>query len=348
MPKISSKVLILLVITVVLFASLLIYKSGSAQNVAEKIVSNPNVVAAIPSPFKEMTIPYLRDRNYKSRLGQLKEYSNSSNYVSYLTSYDSDGLRINGLLTIPQGQKPENGWPAIVFIHGYIPPSDYETTTRYGDYVDYLARNGFVVFKIDLRGHGESDGEAGGAYYSGNYIIDTLNARDALITSNFVNPDKVGLWGHSMAGNVVLRSLAARPEIPVAVIWAGAVYSYEDFTKYRLNDSSYRPPDMSRVNQGRRQEVLKKYGDINPDNPFWKIVAPTNYLTDLKGAIQLNHSIDDTTVNIGYSRDLNFLLDKTSVPHEFHEYQGGGHNISGLYFIEAMQNTVNFFDKYLK
>ena len=55
----------------------------------------------------------------------------------------------NGLLTVPLGDVPAGGFPAIVFVHGYIPPEIYRTTERYVDYVDALARSGFVVFKID-------------------------------------------------------------------------------------------------------------------------------------------------------------------------------------------------------
>ena len=190
--------------------------------------------ASTPFPFQELTIPYLKSRPYQSRLGELEPVAAHTNYTAYLTSYDSDGLRINAFLTKPSGDEPAGGWPAIVFVHGYISPTLYSTLEKYADYVDYLARNGFVVFKIDLRSHANSEGTASGAYYSGDYIIDTLNARTALSSSGFVNPDKVGLWGHSMAGNIVLRSLAAAPDIPAVVIWAGAVYTYSDMREYGI------------------------------------------------------------------------------------------------------------------
>ena len=141
------------------------------------------------TPFYDLTVPYLRNRDYKSELGSREEYSKNGTYTTYVTSYTSDGLKINGLLTIPAGEKPANGWPAIVFVHGYIPPKTYQTTERYVDYVDYLARNGFVVFKIDLRGHGNSEGQAGGGYYGSDYVIDTLNARAALQSTDFVNKE---------------------------------------------------------------------------------------------------------------------------------------------------------------
>src|SRR3990167_8243316 len=107
-------------------------------------------------------------------------------YTSYLTSYTSDGLEINALLTEPKGQRPLSGWPGVIFVHGYIPPEEYQTTKQYADYVDYLASHGLAVFKPDLRGHGISEGTPGGAYYSADYVVDVLNARSALATTSFV------------------------------------------------------------------------------------------------------------------------------------------------------------------
>jgi dipeptidyl aminopeptidase/acylaminoacyl peptidase len=268
-------------------------------------------------------------------------------YTSYLASYDSDGLTVYGLLTQPKGEPPPGGWPAIVFVHGYIPPAQYQTQVNYVSYVDFLARSGLVVFKIDLRGHGNSQGDPGGAYYSSDYVIDTLNARAALSSSDFVNPEKIGLWGHSMAGNVVLRSFAARPKIPAVVVWAGAGYTYTDLLEYRLRDASYRPPVTDTQRQRRRQELREAYGEFDPQDAFWRRVAVTDYLPDLKGALQLHHAVDDAVVSIEYSRNLVNRLDKTDVVHELFEYPGGGHNLTGSSFTQAMERTAAFFDAHL-
>lgn len=300
-----------------------------------------------PYPFQEMTIPALRQREYNSSLADLEEISEASNYTSYTTHYDSDGFKVNGLLTIPKGAQPENGWPAVVFVHGYIPPTQYRTTQNYLSYVDFLARNGLVVFKIDLRGHDQSEGEAGGGYYSADYVIDTLNAYSALQSTDFVNPNGIGLWGHSMAGNVLLRSLAAKPDIPGIVIWAGAVYTYADMQEYGIDDNSYRPPPQNSERVRKRQLLRETHGDFSPDSEFWKQVAPTNYLQDIKGAIQIHHAVDDNVVSIEYSRNLMNLLDNTAVLHELVEYPSGGHNLTGSNFTQAMQRTVNFFQEQL-
>jgi dipeptidyl aminopeptidase/acylaminoacyl peptidase len=306
------------------------------------------IIQPTPMPYQELTIPYLRDREYTSRLGEQTPYSSGSNYRSYTTNYDSDGLSINGLLTIPTTEIPSGGYPAIVFVHGYIPPAQYATTEKYVEYVDYLARNGFVVFKIDLRGHGNSEGEAGGGYYGSDYVIDTLNARAALQGSDFVNPEKVGLWGHSMAGNATLRAMAAQPDIPATAIWAGAVYSYLDQQKYGIQDNSYSPPANNVQRQNRRRDLYEKVGTPSAQSAFWRQVAPIYYLNDLKGAVGLFHAENDDVVDIGYSRDLATELSKTSVPHILNEYPSGGHNIDGSNFTSALQDTIEFYNKYLK
>lgn len=300
-----------------------------------------------PSPYEEITIPYLRKKEYKSKLGELKEVAQHPNYTSHLTSYISDRLKINGLLTKPTGPIPEGGFPAIVFVHGYIAPTTYITLEKYEDYVDYLAQNGFVVFKIDLRGHGDSEGEPGGGYFWADYVTDTLNAHSALETSGFVNKKNIGLWGHSMAGNTVMRSMAVKPTIPAVVGWAGAVYTYTDQREYEINDQSYRPAQARTGTRNNRQEMFNTVGSPSAESAFWKSVAPTSFLNDIKGAIQIHHAKDDTVVDIRYSRNLMSYLDKTSIPHELFEYDYGGHNIIDSSFSIAMQRTVEFYKKYL-
>ncbi len=355
-PKLSKKIwfafiLVDVVVFLIAFYALTDNSSEKSSNpisgIKSKVIGSEKT-SPTPFPFQEMTIPYLRIQKYEGKLAEQVLQSENSEYSSYLTSYRSDGLRINALLTKPTGEMPAGGWPAIVFVHGYIPPSQYSTTgAAYSSYVDYLASRGFVVFKIDLRGHGNSEGEAGGGYFGSDYIVDTLNAYATLQSTDFVNPRKIGIWGHSMAGNVLLRSAAAKPEIPAINIWAGAVYTYTDREKYGINDASFQMSSLSPNRQSRRRELIAKYGEPTNDSPFWKAVIPTNYLGDLKGAIQINHAVDDSVVDIGYSRDLNSLLNKTSVPHELNEYQSGGHDIEGSSFVEAMDNTVNFYKKYL-
>lgn len=342
-------ILLLLVGTVSYFRTSESKPAQEVRKTIQTVVAQPTEVPTPTHyPFYDLTIPSLRDQTYDGTLIGLEEVDTNESYTSYVASYESEGLTINGLLTEPTGEPPEDGWPAIVFVHGYIPPDQYTTSGRpYEAYYDFLAREGFVVYKIDLRGHGDSEGEARGAYYSADYVIDTLNAYAALQSADFVNPERIGIWGHSMSGNVAMRSLATKSEIPAIVIWAGAVYSYDDWEKYGLNDASYRRPDEDSSRRRMREQIEKLYGEAGTDNIFWKQMAPTNYLDEVTGAIELHHAVDDDVVDIGYSRDLALLLEENSIEHELYEYDSGGHNITGGSFITAMERTAAFFKENL-
>lgn len=300
-----------------------------------------------------ISIEYLRGLKIEgSDLKIEQTLPDGSNYKKYVVSYLSEGFKIYALMTIPEGEMPAGGFSAIIFNHGYIPPTQYVTTEKYVSYVDYLARNGFVVFKIDMRGHGKSEGLATGSYFSNGYTIDVISALKSLQKDERINPKKIGLWGHSMSGNLVLRSMLLNEDIRAGVIWSGAVYSYEDFAKYGISDNSYmRRPQMTQQveespNRERSQEVqnLRERSDqVDFTSEFWKSISLTQNLKYLNAPIQLHHSANDNVVNVGYSRDLKASIEKAGKQVEFFEYKGGGHNIDSPYFEQAMQKTVEFF-----
>ena len=98
-------------IVVGIFAGAYFWKSSKHDSLQVPVVEiqntifKPNPIPTTPTPtppFYELTTPYLRERTYVSSLGTLEKVSENSQYISYLTSYNSDGLKINGQLTIPK------------------------------------------------------------------------------------------------------------------------------------------------------------------------------------------------------------------------------------------------------
>jgi dipeptidyl aminopeptidase/acylaminoacyl peptidase len=150
-----------------------------------------------------------------------------------------------------------------------------------------------------------------------------------------------------MAGNIVFRALASQPqEIPKIVIWAGAVYSYDDFYEIGISDPSYQPPPEDSERRQEREELLATHGEYDPASPFWQMVPGTNYLEEMEGTIQVHHAQNDAVVPIDYSRNLMAILDNTDIPHELYEYPTGGHNIEGAAFNDAMERTAAFLREY--
>jgi dipeptidyl aminopeptidase/acylaminoacyl peptidase len=273
---------------------------------------------------------------------------NGGNYFRYYASYQSEGLTIYGLLTVPYGETPPGGWPAIVFNHGFIPPDVYRTTERYVAYVDWLAQSGYIVFRIDYRGHDRSEGEPRGAYGDPGYTADVLNAVAALQRFPQADPQRIGMWGHSMGGYLTLRSMVVSDDIKAGVIWAGVVASYPDML-YRWRRPSSGPTSTPFPGSTRRwrQEWVERYGSPEENPEFWSGVSSNTYLADISGPLQLHHGTADDSVPLEFSQTLYQQVQAAGKTVEYYEYPGDDHNLS-QFFAAAMTRTLEFFDRYLK
>jgi len=305
------------------------------------------VTATTTPTYHPMAIPALRQLDYPgSDIVIEKELEPGVNYDRFYASYLSEGLKIYGLLTVPRGEVPATGWPAIVFNHGYIPPDVYKTTERYIAYVDRLAQSEYIVFRIDYRGHDQSEGEATGAYGNTGYLVDVLNAVSSLKRYPLVDPNRIGMWGHSMGGYLTLRSMVVSPDIKVGVIWAGVVGSYEDLLyNWRRRDGFTPTPRPD--GRSWRLNWVETYGSPAQNPAFWESVSSNSYLEDISGPVQLHHGTADESVPVAFSETLFMqLLDEGKMV-ELYTYPDDNHNIS-MYFSTAMNRTIEFFDRYLK
>lgn len=314
----------------------------SPTSSGETPLSFPTPVA---TPFP-LSIEAMRARQYPgSDLILEHELLAGANYRQYLASYLSEGLKIYGLLTIPDGEKPATGWPVIIFNHGYIPPKEYQTIGRYVAYVDLIARAGYIVFKPDYRGHGASEGEARGAYAYPDYLVDVLNAAASLKRYPDADPNRLGMWGHSMGGYLTLRSMVIEKDIKAGVIWGGVVASYPDMlTKWIRGPGAESIPHSDPSSW---HKFVDLFGSPEQNPQFWTSISATSYLADISGPLQLHHGLADIEVPPAFSETLFNQLQSEGKYSELYEYPEDNHNIS-KYFNLAMQRSIEFFDKYVK
>lgn len=298
-----------------------------------------------------LSIESLRRGDYPGSDFEIEqELSNGSNYSRYIVSYKSEGLKIYALLTVPNEEPPDGGFPAIVFNHGYIPPAQYRTTERYIAYTDGFSKNGYVLLRPDYRGHGNSEGEPSGGYGSNGYTIDVLNATSSLKKLDYVNPEKIGMWGHSMGGHVTLRNMVVSKDIKAGVIWGGVVASYPDLLARwtRGNRGTTATPFPTRSNRGGwRRDFLEIYGTPEDNPEFWNSISSNSFLSDISGPVQLHHGGADSSVPYEFSQTLDGQMKEAGKVSEVYVYPGDDHDITSN-FTSAMNRSIEFFDEYLK
>jgi len=337
------------------------YFFNSSKDQLNEINTSDEMKGGLISDDHPLSITSLRSGDYPgSEFVFEQTLTPGSNYQRYIVSYKSEGLKIYALLTIPNGEVPRNGFPAIVFNHGYIPPAEYRTTEKYIAYTDEFSRNGYVLIRPDYGGHGESEGQATGGYSSNDYTIDVLNAFASLKnlkdpSSNLgqiIDVENIGFWGHSMGGYITLRAMVARNDIKAGVIWAGVVASHEDlFNRWRRRGDTTPSPGISVTPSTRggrwRQSLEDKYGSPEENSVFWSSLSANSYLKDISGPVQLHHGTDDDSVPVEFSQELENQLKDVGKEVEYYEYEGDDHNIS-VNFSLAAKRSVEFFDKNLK
>ena len=303
-------------------------------------------ITPTPTPLPNpLDVSYMRQQTYPgSDLVIERELPRGSNYTQAIVSYQSEGNKIFALLTIPIGDRPPTGWPVIVFNHGYIPPEVYRTTELYESHVRRLATSGYIVIKPDYRGHGESEGDPRGGYGQPDYTIDVLNALASIKRHPDADPNRLGMYGHSMGGHITLRAMVTTGDIKAGVIWAGVVASYADLlNNWRRPIPASIPPQARRW----REEFVAQYGTPDENPAFWNSISPIAFAADVSGPIQLHHGTNDADVPTEFSDSLNQALLDAGRDVEYFVYPGDNHNLLNNWGT-VMSRTVAFFDKHVK
>jgi len=197
-----------------------------------------------------------------------------------------DGPELHGALLKPRHLKPGARHPAVVVVYGG--PAVQTVRNEYSPRLlwQHLADRGFVVFQLDGRGS-TGRGHAFETPIAGELgtveLADQLVGLDYLSSLPFVDPDRVGIYGHSYGGYLAaLAMLRAPGRFKLGV--AGS-----PVTDWQLYDTGYTERYL-----GRPQENAAGFAASEL----------TQHATRLQGKLFLIHALMDENVHFQHTAKL--------------------------------------------
>jgi len=318
----------------------------------------PTATQTVEQAIQPYTIEGLRVHAFQSGEISKRELLLETGYFTrYKMEYPSDGLTITGILQIPKvGQPP---YPVIVMNHGFFSRYDYHSGDGTDRAAEFLNRRGYLTVSSDYRSWGEADtGES--LFYSG-LAIDVINLINALPTLKEADPQRIGMWGHSMGGGVTLKVLTIDPRIKAAVLYSSVSADFSDIIgrwgpgcfgdvlageqTLGCNSSDVLPLELS-------PDLSAAYFTAATDPVMLAAVSPLNYFDFVDVPVRIFYGTEDGKTSAGTPPEWSQKMYKAFVDAganaDLISYQGEGHSFIGEPWFQFMAQTQLFFDKYVK
>lgn len=322
-------------------------QSDSTKQVVQSRSSAPKKPIVKTEALDPLEIDSIRNKKYvSSRITDEGSVGEKAGYHESVVSFTSDSYKEYALMAIPSSPAPSGGYPVILLVHGYIPPTEYRTVSNdYRDWIAVWAKAGFVVIKPDLRGNGSSQGPANSGHYSPEYTYDVLNLIASLKHYKLVDSTRIGVAGHSMGGHIALRVAVVSPDVKATTTVNGVVGSMNDFFFNWPRTPSFHDKPTATV-KSQLEDLIAKHGNPKTNPEFWEKASAINYVQQIKGVVQINHDTADSVVPLAFSQHLNDALVAAHKPVTFYQYPGDDHQFANpSNHSLLLQRTTDFFLK---
>ncbi|MBA5605358.1 S9 family peptidase [Duganella sp. FT3S] len=256
-------------------------------------------------------------------------YKNAHLHTEYGTLKAKDGQTLYYSLLKPANFNPFKKYP--VFLSTYGGPHAQHVARKWGNLFDqYMAQQGFVVFRLDNRGSFRRERAFTDAIYRqlGKVEVeDQLTGIAWLGQQSYVDARRIGVFGWSYGGFMTLRLLAAASDkIALGV-------SVAPVTDWSLYDTHYTEQFMS---------TPKDNADGYRNSGVYA------HLDGLKSPLLLMHGMaDDNVLFTNTTRMIDALVNR-NVHFELMTYPGGKHGMSSRTQQRHVYGNIEaFFKKHL-
>jgi pimeloyl-ACP methyl ester carboxylesterase len=130
-----------------------------------------------------------------------------------VVSFQSTGLRLHGMLGVPDGLRPSERRAAFLVLHGFGSNSESPTVLQP---TRVLNGFGYVTLRFDMRSCGKSGGEFGRVICL-EQVEDLGSALSFLAAHPAVDPDRIGAIGSSFGGAVAVYAGGTNPRLAAVI-----------------------------------------------------------------------------------------------------------------------------------
>ena len=279
-------------------------------------------------------------------LGEWRQLTNSNAALSAnwgkaeSIEWTNEGFNIQGWLVPPAKIEAGRKYPMVVLIHGG--PSSVTTSEWPASFgmsraiIAALSARGYYVLLPNPRGsygQGEDFTRANVKDFGGGDLRDILAGVDAAIKKYPIDANRLGVTGWSYGGFMTMWTVTQTNRFRAAVAGAG-IANWQSYYGQNLID----------------QWMIPFFGASVYDDPaIYEKSSPIRFIKNVKTPTLVIAGERDAECPLSQSYEFWHALKTLGVPTELVVYPGEGHLfIKPEHQVDRMEQTVGWFDKYLK
>lgn len=249
-----------------------------------------------------------------------------------------DGLEIPAIYYKPHHIKPGEKAPALVRVHG---GPGGQARIGYNPIVQYLVNHGYVVIDVNNRGstgYGKTFYKMDDKKHGDEDLADCVEAKKFLVSTGYVDENKIGIIGGSYGGYMVLAALTFRPEeFNVGV----DLFGISNWVRTLKSI----PPWWEAF----KEALYEEMGNPETDLDYLRSISPLFHAERIIKPLMVLQGANDPRVIKVESDDIVEAIKKNEVPVEYLVFDDEGHGfVKKENQIKGYKAILKFLDEYLK
>ncbi len=269
-------------------------------------------------------------KNSEKLVQTLSNYELSKKeFFSFKTEYN---ISLNGWMIKPPNFDSNKKYPVLMYVYGG--PGNQQVLDNWGGrnymWYQYLAQQGIVIVCVDNRGTGGRGADFKKCTYKELGKLETedqIAANKYLASLDYIDKNKIGIWGWSYGGYMSSLCLLKGNDIFNFAIAVAPV------TNWRFYDTIY-------------TERYMRTPQENPDG--YDLNSPINFIKQLRGNYLLVHGSADDNVHYQNTMEMISSLVKENKQFDLFIYPDKNHGIyGGTTRLHLMTKITDFIIKNL-